>query len=224
MECGGASRRFLTRRQSRRTPYNRAVTDTEAITDAVHALERCSCAEVVVEVRGRSGSYAHADARFASLLAFVALLVLLFSPWPFAPVWVAVDVALAWLAGWFIARRSIAVRRLMTTEQERSTQVRLVAASVFHDRGIMHTMEETGVLVYLSILEGRIELLADRGILEAVPALEWNRVAAEARTRHATTATLVEVVRDLTPLLERHMPIREGDQDELCNVPRFVTE
>ncbi|HEX6085305.1 MAG TPA: hypothetical protein VF266_12320 [Thermoanaerobaculia bacterium] len=200
------------------------MTDTQAITDAIHELERCSCAEVVVEVRARSGSYAHADARFASLLAFVALLVLLFSPWPFAPFWVAIDVAVVWVAGAFIAKKSMAVRRLMTTERERAAQVRLVAASVFHDRGIMHTSEETGVLVYLSQLEGRIELLADRGILESVPALEWNRIAAEARARHATTATLVEVVRELTPLLERHMPVREGDQDELCNVPRFVTE
>ena len=197
---------------------------TQSITDTIHELERCSCAEVVVEVRGRSGSYAHADARFASLLAFVALLVLLFSPWPFAPFWVAVDVAVAWVAGLLVSRKSIAVRRLMTTERERATQVRLVAASVFHDRGIMHTAGETGVLVYLSILEGRIELLADRGIVEAVPALEWNRIAALAAARHATPATLVDVVRELTPLLERHMPVREGDQDELCNVPRFVTE
>ncbi|HYC88254.1 MAG TPA: hypothetical protein VEO54_03510 [Thermoanaerobaculia bacterium] len=199
-------------------------TVTQAISDAIHELERCSCAEVVVEVRGRSGSYAHADARFASLLAFIALLVLLFSPWPFAPVWVAVDVALVWFAGLFLSQRSMAIRRWMTTEKERAERVRLVAASVFHDRGIMHTSEETGVLVYLSILERRIELLADRGILEAVPVLEWNRLAAEARAKHATTETLVEVVRALAPLLERHMPIREGDQDELCNVPRFVTE
>ena len=197
---------------------------TQAISDAVHELERCSCVEVVVEVRARSGSYAHADARFASLLAFVALLVLLFSPWPFAAVWVAVDVAVVWFAGLFIAQRSLSVRRLMTTEKERAERVRLAAASVFHDRGIANTQEETGVLVYLSILERRIELLADRGVLEAVPALEWNRLAAEARARHATPETLVEVVRALTPLLERHMPIREGDQDELCNVPRFVTE
>lgn len=197
---------------------------TQAIADAVHELERCSCVEVVVEVRARSGSYAHADARFASLLAFAALLVLLFSPWPFAAVWVAVDVAVVWFAGLFIAQRSLFMRRLMTTEKERAERVRLVAAAVFHDRGIANTQDETGVLVYLSILEGRIELLADRGVLEAVPALEWNRLAAEARARHATPETLVEVVRALTPLLERHMPIREGDQDELCNVPRFVTE
>jgi putative membrane protein len=197
---------------------------TQAIVDAVQALERCSCAEAVVEVRARSGSYAHADARFASLLAFVALLVLLFSPWHFAAEWVAVDVALAWILGLFISKKSMAVRRLMTTSKERIDRVRLVAAAVFHDRGLANTKEETGVLVYHSVLEGRIEILADRGVLEAVPALEWNRLIAEARARHATPKTLAAVVTALTPLLERHMPVREGDVDELCNVPRFEIE
>lgn len=192
---------------------------TASITEAIQELERCSCAEVVVEVRARSGSYAHADARFASLLAFVALLVLLFSPWPFAPIWVAVDVAIVWVAALFL--RSDSARRLMTSRREREAQVRLAAAAVFHERGVADTSEETGVLVYLSVLERRLELLADRGILETVPSLEWNRLADEARGRNATPETLAEVVRALTPLLERHLPYREGDVDELCNVPRF---
>jgi len=197
---------------------------TKSIVDAVRELELCSCAEVVVEVRGRSGSYAHADARFASLIAFVALIVLLFSPWPFRPFWVAIDVAIVWLLGIFSAKRSDAARRLMTSARERATQVRILASSVFHDRGVANTGEETGVLVYLSIMEQRMELLADRGVLEAVPSLEWNRIVAEASSRTATTATLLEVVRELKPLLERHLPVQAGDVDELCNVPRFEIE
>jgi len=196
--------------------------NTTAITDAIHELERCSCAEVVVEIRARSGSYAQADARFASLLAFVTLLVLLFSPWPFAPWWVAIDVAIVWILAVFI--RSDAARRLMTTSREREAQVRVLAAAVFHDRGVANTSEEIGVLVYLSIMERRIEILADRGVLEAVPVLEWNRIVAEARGRNATPETLADIVRALTPLLERHLPVREGDVDELCNVPRFILE
>ena len=199
-------------------------TDTAAVTEAVAALERCSCAEVVVEVRGRSGRYAQAEARFASLVAFLTLLVLLFSPWPFAPVWVAVDVALAWGIGALAARKSDGVRRLMTSERERGWQVRTIAAGVFHDRGVADTAGETGVLVYLSLMEGRLELLADRGVLETVPSLEWNRLAADARAKHATTATLVEILHGLLPLLQRHLPIAEGDEDELSNAPRFVVE
>jgi len=197
---------------------------TAALTDAVAEVELRSCAEVVLEIRARSGSYAHADARFASAFAFVALLVLLFSPWPFQAVWVAVDTGLAWILGLFIARKSDRVRRWMTRERERAARVHTLASAVFHDRGIANTIAETGVLVYLSQLEGRVELLADRGVLQAVPALEWNQLAAAARTRHATTETLLEIVQSLAPLLARYLPAREGDVDELCNVPQFVSD
>jgi putative membrane protein len=197
---------------------------TAALTDAVAELELRSCAEVVLEIRARSGSYAHADARFASALAFLALLVLLFSPWPFQAVWVAVDTGLAWILGLFIARKSDRVRRWMTRERERAAQVHTLAMAVFHQRGIANTIAETGVLVYLSQLERRVELLADRGVLQAVPALEWNQLAAASRTHGATTETLLEIVQSLTPLLERHLPAREGDIDELCNVPQFVSD
>jgi putative membrane protein len=199
-------------------------TVTAALADAVRELERRSCAEVVVEIRSRSGSYAHADARFASIVAWVALLVLLFSPWPFRAGWVAIDVAMAWVLGLFIARKSDAVRRLVTTQRERVAQARTMAAAVFHDRGVANTSRESGVLVFLSMLERHIEVLADRGVLAAVPSLEWNRIAAAAQERNADPATLAGVVAALAPLLERHLPSHEGDVDELCNLPRFVTE
>lgn len=195
-----------------------------ALTDAVHELERRSCAEVVIEVRARSGSYAHADARVASLLAFVGLLVLLFSPWQFAAGWVAIDVVLVWIAGLFVSRKSDAVRRMATSRREQLAQARLVASAAFHERGVANTIRETGVLVYLSLLERHIELLADRGVLQAVPALEWNRVVEIARAERATPATLLEVVGALTPLLAQYLPSHEGDTDELCNVPLFVGE
>ena len=194
------------------------------LTEAVRELELRSCAEVVLEIRARSGSYAHADARFASLIAFVALVVLLFSPWPFQAIWVAVDTGLAWVLGLFLARKNDTVRRWMTREHERAAQVHTVASAVFHDRGIANTVAETGVLVLLSQLERRIELLADRGVLQAVPPLEWNQLAAESRTCRGTPRELLQVVRRLTPLLERCLPAREGDVDELGNVPQFVSD
>ena len=195
-----------------------------ALTDAVRELEACSCAEVVVEVRSRSGSYAHADARFAALLAFLALIVLLFSPWPFAPIRVVIDVTIAYLLGFLIARRSDSVRRLMTSARERAAQVRTVASSVFFERGVANTENESGIVIYHGMLERRIEILADRGVLVAVPALEWNRLIAAARAKSADLNALVDIVRALRPLLEQHFPLREGDRDELANAPRFEIE
>jgi len=191
-----------------------------ALTDAVRDLEQRSCAEVVVEVRSRSGSYAHAESRFGALIAFATLLLVVFSPWTFAPGWVVIDVAIVYFAGVWIARKSDTLRRWMSTPRERAAQVRTTAASLFFERGVANTERETGVLVLLSLLERRLEILADRGVLSGVPALEWNRLIDVARARtDATPATLLETLRALEPLLAQHMPVRDGDRDELPNAP-----
>lgn len=195
-----------------------------ALTDAVRELELRSCAEVVVELRSRSGSYAQADARFAAVIALLALAVLLFAPWPFQAGWVVVDVVIAWILGLFLSRKSDSVRHLMTSRRERVAQARMVAAAVFHQRGIANTSGESGILLYLGMLERHIELLADRGVLAAVPALEWNRITETVRRKHATPATLLALVRELTPLLAHCLPVQEGDVDELDNAPRFIPE
>ena len=197
----------------------------EALTDAVRELEARSCAEVVIEIRARSGSYAHADARFAALLAFLVLVVLLFSRWSFAPLWVFIDTLVAYAIGYLIARRSDSVRRLMTSERERATQVRTIASSVFFERGVANTERESGVVLYYGMLERRIEILADRGVLLAVPSLQWNEILAAARSsRPADPQKLVDILRALQPLLETYLPRLADDRDELANVPRFETE
>ena len=197
---------------------------TSALGEAVREIERRSCAEVVVEVRSRSGSYAHAEGRFGALVAFAALLLLLFSPWHFAAHWVAIDVAVVYGAALFIARRSDYVRRLFSRRNEREAQVRTAAAAVFHERGVANTSGETGILVFLSVLERRVEVLADRGVLMAVPALPWNELLESARGCPGTPSALLEFVKGLAPLLGEYLPVREGDVDELANEPRFSGE
>ena len=52
---------------------------------------------------------------------------------------------------------------------------------MFYEAGIANTNAEMGVLIYLSLLERRLELIADRGVLKAVPSREWNQRVAELR-------------------------------------------
>jgi putative membrane protein len=196
--------------------------ETAPAAEAVRSIEASSSAEVVVEVRARSGSYAHADARCGALVAFVALLFMLFSPWTFDPIWVPAVVIFAYGMGVAVSMIGDAPRRLMTFREERDRRVRTYAAAAFVERGVANTERETGLLVYLSLLERRIELIADRGVLDAVPVLEWNRLLESAHSRGATLETLVDVLRKLQPLLARQLPPRESDRDELPNEPKFV--
>ena len=195
----------------------------EALTNCVKKLETSTDAELVLVVRARSGSYRHADYLFGALLAFAGLLFLLFSPFDFHQYWVAIDVALLFLLGTFVASRSNAIRRLLTSRKHRSEAVRTAAAAMFYEAGIANTSTEMGVLVYLSVLERRLELIADRGVLKGVNALEWNQILFElhqAGTKPEPQSLLAGLSK-LGTLLGLHLPATGENPNELPDAPRF---
>lgn len=188
------------------------------IGDSVRELESRSAAELVVEIRARSGSYAHAEARFAFALVLASLVVLVFMPLVVPPETVLVDAIAMYVAGVVIARHSDVLRRLFTTSRERSIAVRTHAAALFHDRGIANTSGETGVLFYVSLLERRIEVLADRGVLQKVVANDWNAALTDLHVERTVDAgAIIECIGRLAILLQRDVPVGAGDQDELTS-------
>lgn len=192
------------------------------IGDAVRELESRSAAELVVEIRARSGSYAHADARFAGALVFASLVAIVFMPLVVPPVTVLLAPVAFWLLGTAIARRSPAVRRLFTTERERLDAVRTHAAALFHHRGVAGTTGETGVLLYVSLLERRMEVVADRGLLRGVQAGDWNAaLAAVHESRAVAPETVMAAIRTLAAVLERDLPAAAANPDELRNAPEM---
>lgn len=192
----------------------------QRIGEAVRELEHGSAAELVVEIRARSGSYAHADARFAALLALVSLAVVVFMPLTVPPVTVLLDPVAFYALGVAIARRSDAVRRLFTSRRERLLAVRTHAAALFHDRGVANTSGETGVLLYVSLLERRMEVLADRGLLQRVATTDWNAALMELQTERELDADAVVVaIRRLAAILKRDVPAGDDNPDELASTP-----
>lgn len=204
-------------------------TACDQLADAVREIETQTDAEIVIVVRARSGTYRQADYLAGAILGFAALLFLLFAPFDFqyyfevTPYWVAIDVALMFAIGAFITSRSNTLRRLLTTKKFRAEAVRQGAAAMFYEAGIANTMAEMGVLVYLSLLERRLELIADRGVLKAVPPLEWNERVYELHRagRVPQLQTLLKALRDLGALLAAHLPPTGENPNELPDMPRF---
>src|SRR5262245_22608837 len=156
----------------RRTEFDQAASDKLA--QAVRDIEKETDAEIVIVVRGRSGSYWHADYLFGATIAFIGLLFVLFSPFDFHTYWVPFDVIALFLIGSYVSSRSDVIRRIYTSEKFRRQAARAGAAAMFYEAGIANTHAENGLLVYLSLLERRMEVIADRGILKAVEPLKWN--------------------------------------------------
>jgi putative membrane protein len=204
-----------------RPEFDQAACDQLA--QRVREIETETDAELVIVVRARSGSYRHADYLCGAILAYAGLLFLLFSPWTFIHYWVAIDVALLFALGAFVCSRSDTLRRGLTTKKERADRVRTGAAAMFYEAGIANTMNEMGVLVYLSLLERRLELIADRGVLAAAPPLEWNECVFDLHKagRRPQLQTMLEALRALGALLAKCLPPTGENPNELGDMPRF---
>ncbi|HJX90816.1 MAG TPA: hypothetical protein VJ372_09985 [Pyrinomonadaceae bacterium] len=195
----------------------------ETLAGCIQEIERNTDAELVVVVRARSASYAHADYLFGFALAFVVLLVILFVPFSFPEYFVPIDVALAFAIGSIISWRSNSVRRLFSTEKFRHKSVRTAAAAMFYEAGIANTNAEMGILIYLSLLERRLELIADRGVLKKVPAHDWNHELFELHKvgENPDAKSFQEAIRRLGEVLATHVPATGENPNELPDMPRF---
>jgi putative membrane protein len=145
-----------------------------------------------------------------------------FMPFVVPPVAVLLDAIAVYVLSLTVSRRGDALRRLCTKRRERLDAVRTHAAALFHDRGVANTSGETGVLLYVSLLERRMEVLADRGLLRRVMASDWNAALAEFHVERALDPKAVEdAIRRLASIVARDAPAGAINEDELASAPRM---
>lgn len=195
----------------------------EALAQTVRDIESQTDAELVIVVRGRSGTYRHADYLCGAIVGLLGLVFVLFSPFVFHLYWVPVDVALLFAGGAFVCSRTNSLRRVLTGKSFRARAARTGAAAMFYEAGIANTSAENGLLIYLSLLERRLEVIADRGILKAVPALKWNNAVFELKRvgREPDPDKLIKAMRSLGDLLATHLPATGENPNELPDGPRI---
>ena len=104
----------------------------------------------------------------------------------------------------------------------RNLSARARALQVFAALGIWDTQRNNGVLIYLLLADRALEIVADRGIAEHIPAPEWEALCNEVaeRFRQGDPAAGCSVaVRSVGLRLARFFPADGGDGNELPNQP-----
>jgi len=107
----------------------------------------------------------------------------------------------------------------------RGQSVRQRAAELFAHWRVWDTEENSGVLIYLQLIDRRVEILADRGIAARVPEREWQEVCRgleEAMRRGECRPGVLAAFDAVTKKLERHFPARTDNPNELPNRPRVL--
>ena len=118
----------------------------------------------------------------------------------------------------FAVEGSLSLRELGRTARER-------AREVFAELDVWDTEENTGVLVYVQLVDRRIEIVADRGIAARVSQHEWDAVCRAMESAYRDKRYLegaLAAIDAVTRILERHFPARGANPNELPDKPALL--
>jgi putative membrane protein len=198
--------------------------DRHKIRAAVHAAEKQTRGEIVPMVVPISGRYEAANllGGLLALLTLACLLLLERVGWglSFSPPVVLLGVLAAYILGRLAGAWPVLLRRL-TPDHQMALQVRRRAEAAFYEHGLHKTREGSGILIMISLMERRVQILADRAIDEKVPPATWNSVVQQlvlAIKEGRPAEGMCRAIAQCGALLAEHFPARPGDNpDELRN-------
>ena len=120
---------------------------------------------------------------------------------------------------YFIANISM-IDRLIVSKKIMKQKVKERAVRHFMESGVYNTRDRTGILIFISFLERRIELIADKGINEKIPQEKWNSIVEniiQGIKSDKVIEKLKESILECGELLEKHFPIKPDDTNELSD-------
>ena len=208
--------------------------DHKIVTSAVSEAEKSTDGEIVTIVTEQSDHYGDVAWAYAGLVSLTILLLVSIFPEPYLglidwlsggwsgvtalPYWALFIVtalvffAARWLFGWKSLLFAI------TPPGIKNARVRKRAVSLFTVSTDHRTVGRTGILLYLSMLEHRAEIVADDAIVEKVEPAVWGdaMVALIDLVRAGKPGEgMAEAVKQMGVVLTEHFPKSEGNDNEL---------
>jgi putative membrane protein len=192
--------------------------EKERLKATTQEVESQTIGEIVVMVVDRSDRYVEAEILGGALLASLLSLVLTLLYFH-ATVWSYVPLSfLFFFPCRFLFIRMETLKRLLIGVRRKEEAVRLRAEQAFFEKGLYRTKKNTGVLFFLSLLERKIWVLADKGIYEKMDQETLNRFADEVSRgikEGRACEVLSQAIQGIGVLLSQHFPITPDDIDEL---------
>lgn len=192
--------------------------EQERIRKAVQAAEATTSGEIATMIVAESDPYREAELIGVLLSAATVALVIAVATahvtiWSYLPMVVALYLFFRLL---FPVLPRLKLR--FTTAARISEAVRLRAVRGFYEKELYRTRHETGILIFMSLLEHKVWILGDRGINERIDPGSWHEMAGDlargiAEGRGADA--LCSIIGRCGVELSRHFPRQFDDINEL---------
>jgi putative membrane protein len=191
--------------------------DKRRLRQRIEAAERRTRGELVTVIARESDPYPYIPLLWASLVALsLPPIVLATGLWvdlaTVSLIQLAVFLALALLFRW---------RPLKMRLVPRATKLRRAARTAreqFLTQGVHNTSDRSGVLIFVSVAEHYVEILADQAINAKVAQAEWDGIIAafvQAVKEGEVAAGFEQAVDSCGGLLAQHFPAAPGERNEL---------
>jgi putative membrane protein len=214
---------------SMRTRVDRFVspTDQERIKKLVAAVEQKTSGEVVCMIVPSSDHYPLASVFGATTVALpLALLCTHFiGGWMWIGtqnMWLFIGLftILFTLGGWLINHVPL-LKHPFISRREIDVEVEEAAITAFFRQGLYRTRDANGVLLFLSIFERKVWLLADKGIHAKVPESDWKTLVdriTQGILSGQPVGAICDAIENIGELLQSHYPIKADDTKEIDNL------
>lgn len=185
--------------------------------EAIRQAEAKTTGEIVTVIAQESGDYFYFPTLWAALLAILSPLLPMIFAVSFAPLGIIelqllVFVLLALVLRWPPLKMRLVPRTVKQQYCARRAREQFLA------QNLHTTRERTGVLLYVSVAERHVELLADAGINARVPEGTWDAVVSKLTTTvkaGQVASGFVESVQTIGAQLATHFPATETNLNEL---------
>lgn len=204
--------------------------DVEKIKATVASVEKDSSGEVLPVVRSFSDRYRLPLLRWTAVCQIV--FVVAWGVWALRQPMIGKSDLLIFLAVYAVLTLFLLILpqlcppflRLLAGKQRMDEAVTDGAVQAFVRYGVTETAERSGILIYISLFERQVVIMADKGIHKKVDPDTWNAVSARialGMKEGRPTEAIIEAIESCRSLLITHFPPSAENLNEL---PDFIME
>lgn len=189
------------------------------IKEAVEKAESKTSGEIVPVVLDKSDFYPTAHFRMALIVGILSSLICYYTYDFEDPITLILVQIPGMMLGYFLAYFNT-FKKLFTTKEEMNEEVQQRALEIFHTHQVSMTKDRTGIMIFISLLEKEVKVLADCGINEKVEKDYWDKLVVNLISNIKIgniTKGLVSAISQCGDSLQESFPIKKDDTNEISN-------
>ena len=184
----------------------------------IEDIENNSLIEVVAVVKANSGKYRDVSLWVAIVVMFLTYTFFMFSPFVFEVYFIYFFSLLSLILAYLLVELIKPIKRLFTKKKRLIKNTDIYARAVFQKGGIRFTNDKIGMLIYVSLFEKRVKIIADRGAFTLVPNEFWREFKYDFISifeKDNEADAFIEELKKMKPIFAEYILPIENDINEL---------